>query len=218
MGLKITNAKGERPTVTLYGIIGDEWGGVTADQFRKELAQIPAKEAINLHIHSDGGSFFDGVAIHSQLKQRAGAVHVVVDGLAASAASLVAMAGKTITMAKHSWLMIHEAHGAMHGRAADFRAAADRLDATNAEIASIYASRWKGSPEELTAAITAETWLDADNSVAMGLADSVGESLSIAACVNPELKYKCVPKSLLTGNKSPAFEEMEARLTKLGIA
>lgn len=217
MGLKITNAKGERPTVTLYGIIGDEWGGVTADQFRKELAQIPTKDPINLHIHSDGGSFFDGVAIHSQLKQRKGDVHVVVDGLAASAASLVAMAGKTITMAQHSWMMIHEAHGMMHGRAADFRAAADRLDATNAEIASIYASRWKGSADELSAAITAETWLDADGTVAAGLADMVGESLSIAACVSPDFKYQCVPKALLEGGRSPAFEAMEAKLAELGI-
>lgn len=217
MGLKVTNAKGERPTVTLYGIIGDDYGGVTADQFRKELAQIPSKEPINLHIHSDGGSFFDGVAIHSQLKQRKGDVHVVVDGLAASAASLVAMAGKTITMAQHSWLMIHEAHAAVRGGAADMRAAANLLDATNGEIASIYASRWKGTPEELSAAIAAETWIDAEGSVELGLADMVGNTLSIAACVNPELNYKCVPIALLEGGPSPAFKEMETRLAELGV-
>lgn len=217
MGLKITNAKGERPVVTLYGIIGDEWGGVTADQFRKELAQIPSKESITLHIHSDGGSFFDGVAIHSQLKQRKGDVHVVVDGLAASAASLVAMAGKTITMAQHSWLMIHESQGIAVGRTSEIRAYADLLDAINGEIATIYAARWKGTPDELTAAISAETWLDAEASVDMGLADMVGQSLSVAACVNPQMKYKHVPKVLLEGGKSPAFVEMEARLAELGV-
>lgn len=197
MSLKITNAKGDRATVDLYGVIGDEYGGITADQFRKELAQIPAKTPIDVHIHSDGGSFFDGVAMHSQLRQRAGEVNVIVDGLAASAASLVAMAGKTITMAKHSWMMIHEARGAMSGRAGDFRTAADRLDATNSEIVSIYAKRWKGTEDELRAALDAETWLSAEDSIAAGLADSLGETMAIAACVDAsQFKYSNVPKRL----------------------
>ena len=212
MGLRITNTSGDRPAVYLYGVIGDEYGGITSDDFRKELAQIPSKQAIDLHIHSDGGSFFDGVAMHSAISQRKGAVNVVVDGLAASAASLVAMAGDSITMAKHSWMMIHEAHGAMRGRAADFRTAADRLDATNGEIMSIYANRWKGSSEELRAALDAETWLDAEQSVAMGLADNVGESLSIAACIDRTFGYKHAPDALLRAEMSPAMQAREAKL------
>jgi ATP-dependent protease ClpP protease subunit len=197
MGLKITNANGDRATVDLYGVIGDEYGGITADQFRKEVAAIPSKTPIDVHIHSDGGSFFDGVAMHSQLRQRTGEVNVIVDGIAASAASLVAMAGKTITMAKHSWMMIHEANGALHGRASDFRAAAERLEATNREIVSIYAGRWKGTEDELRAALDAETWLNAEQSVAIGLADSVSDSVAIAACVNANMKFKNVPKALV---------------------
>jgi ATP-dependent Clp protease, protease subunit len=207
MGLKISNANGDTPAVYLYGVIGDEYGGITSDQFRKELAQIPAKQSFNLHIHSDGGSVFEGVAIHSQLSQRKGDVNVIVDGLAASAASFVAMAGKTITMAKHSWMMIHEAHGAMHGRASDFRSAADRLEALNSEIMSIYAGRWKGTPEELRAALDLETWLDADAAVAAGLADGISESMSIAACVSSEMKFKHIPEVLAKAGPSPAHLE-----------
>lgn len=197
MGLKITD-NGSRVSVDLYGVIGDEYGGITADSFRKELAQIPAKTPIDVHIHSDGGSFFDGVAMHSQLKQRKGDVHVIVDGLAASAASLVAMAGKTITMAKHSWMMIHEANGIMRGRASDFRAAAERLEATNREIMSIYSGRWKGTEDDLRNALDVETWYSADDSVGAGLADNVSDSLAIAACLDQsKFTYKNVPQLLL---------------------
>ncbi len=215
MGLRITNAKGENPTVYLYGVIGDEYGGITSDQFRKVLAEIPSKQPIDLHIHSDGGSVFEGVAMFSQLSQRSGAVNVIIDGLAASAASFVAMAGKTIEMAQHSWMMIHEAHGGMSGRASDFRAAAERMDAINAEIVSMYSKRWKGTEAELLAALDAETWLDADAAVACGLADCISESMSIAACVDSRFGYKKLPEMLAKAGPSPAFLAREAELEKL---
>ncbi len=217
MGLKITNAKGENPTVYLYGVIGDEYGGITSDQFRKALAEIPSKEAIDVHIHSDGGSFFDGVAMHSQLAQRKGAVNVIVDGLAASAASLVAMAGTSITMAQHSWMMIHEARGGMHGTAKDFRAAADRIAATNDEIVSIYSKRWNGTPDELRAALDAETWLDADACCSMGLADCVGETMAIAAHLgDSKFKYTNVPQVILEAKATfPRLSTAETVLAEL---
>ncbi len=213
MGLRISNS-GDTPNVYLYGVIGDEYGGITSDQFRKELSSIPAKSPLNLHINSDGGSVFEGIAIHSQLSQRKGAVNVIIDGLAASAASFVAMAGKSIAMAKHSWMMIHEAHGAMHGRASDFRSAADRLEAMNAEIMSIYSNRWKGSEAELRAALDAETWLDAESAVKSGLADRIGDSLSIAACVSDVFKYRQIPETLNQG-PSPAMAARETELERL---
>ncbi len=215
MGLRITNAKGESPQVFLYGVIGDEYGGITADMMRKELAQIPSKENIDVHIHSDGGSFFDGLAMHSQLAQRQGKVNVIVDGLAASAASIVAMAGDTITMAKHSWMMIHEANGHMSGRAADFRAAADRLDATNSEIVSIYSKRFKGTDEEMRAALDAETWLDCEACCECGLADCVGDGMSIAACVDRSFGYKKTPEILAKAGPSPDFVAKEALIEEL---
>ncbi len=216
MGLRVNNVSSDAPSVYLYGVIGDDYGGITSAQFRKELAEIPPRKPINLHIHSEGGSVFEGIAMFNQLRQRIGKISVVVDGLAASAASFVAMAGSTITMAQHSWMMIHEAHGIKEGRASDFRAAADQIDAMNSEIVSIYAPRWKGTEAELRAAMDAETWLDAEAAVKVGLADAVGESLSIAACVSPEvnakLKFKCVPESLQSGEKSPRLKSMLAKL------
>lgn len=215
MSLKITNADGDRPSVYLYGVIGDEYGGITSDEFRKELAQIPSKKPINVHIHSEGGDFFEGLAMRSQLAQRTGAVSVIVDGLAASAASLVAMGGKTITMAKHSWMMIHEARATMRGVTSnEMRSYADRMDATNSEIVSIYAGRWKGNEKELRTALDVETWLSADDTVKMGLADAISDSLSIAACVSPVMAFKHVPKDLATAGPSPAAIARKEKLTK----
>lgn len=217
MGLKINNSSIDRAIVDLYGDIGDEFGGITSDQIRKELAQIPSNKAIELHIHSGGGSFFEAVAIHSTLKQRKGEVHVVVDGLAASAASLIAMAGKTITMAKHSSMMMHEAEGGKSGRASAMRALADRLDAVNRDIVAIYSKRWKGTEAELVAALDAETWLSAEEAVAAGLADFVGESLAIAACLdNSRFHYKNVPQEILNAKATfPQLAEAEAVIDEL---
>lgn len=221
MSLKIRNADAKKPEVLLYGVIGDDFGGVTPKMLRDELAAIDGKKPITLHIHSEGGSFFDGVAMHAMLRQRAGGVDVVVDGLAASAASLVAMAGRTITMSQHAWMMIHEAHAAYWGRAADFLAAAERLEATNDEIVKIYSDRWNGDAVELRAALDAETWLDSEAAVTAGLADGVSEALAVAASISDRFGYKKVPPALFErapGVRSDAqarrYAELELLLPK----
>lgn len=196
MGLKITNVA-DKPLVWLYGVIGDSYEGITADMFRKALAEIPTKQPIEVRIQSEGGSYFEGIAIHSLLKGRKGATSVIVDGLAASAASLVAMAGTTVEMARGSWMMIHEAHGAMHGTEKDFREHADILKAMNEQVADIYFARWKGNKTELRSAIAAETWLTAEEAVAFGLADSISNSMAIAARVDAKkFGFGKVPESL----------------------
>ncbi len=226
MPLTIKNA-GDRATVDLYGVIGDDYDGITAEQFSKELAQIPAKQPIELHINSPGGSYFDGVAMHAKLTQRKGDVYVIVDGLAASAGSLVAMAGKTIEMSKYSKMMIHEANGGIgeiYGRAGDFRAAAekmlsyaDRLDATNRDIVEIYSSRWNGTQAELRAALDAETWLSAEDAIGVGLADSVSDSMAIAACFDPkQFGYRNAPQAL-TSDPSPRILSMRDKLEQLKV-
>lgn len=180
MTLTIKNAASDIPTVYLYGEIGYD---VTADEFRRELANIPTKKPIELHIHSPGGSFFEAVAMHSQLRQRTGKIHAVADGLAASAAHLLLMAGDTIEMAQHSTGMMHEAmqERIERGRASDHRKAADLIDTINQEIVNIYAKRWKGTRDELIGAMDAETWFRPDDAVKWGLADSVSGVEAIAA-------------------------------------
>src|SRR5690606_10748747 len=179
--LKITNAADSKPVVWFYGEIGWDFD---ANDFRRALESVGDAD-IELRINSPGGSYTEAIAMHTNLARRSGTTDVVVDGLAASGGSVVAMAGDTITMAQGSHMMIHEAHGATAGRASDFRKYADVLDSMNAELLGIYGKRWKGEEAALRAAVEAETWLTADEAVEAGLADSVGVSLAIAAYVDP---------------------------------
>lgn len=200
MSIKVTNAAGERPTLWLYEDIGAAFGGVSADEFRQVLATIPAKQAIDLRINSPGGIFTEAIAIYTNLRQRKAAVHVYVDGIAASGASIIAMAGKSIEMAQGSWMMVHEAHALGEGRAEDLRKAADRLEAMNKQLVTIYSPRWKGEEEELVAALAAETWLTENQAVERGLADNVSVALAAAARVDPEkFQYKAAPQKLIEG-------------------
>lgn len=167
---RIGNAAGDRAEVFIYDFI-DEFG-VNANDFVRDLRAITAK-AIDLHINSGGGLVFDGIAIYSALKNHAATVDVFVDGIAASAASFVAMAGDTVTVEKPAKLMIHDAGGLVLGNAADMREMADLLDELSDTIAGIYADRAGGKPADWRAAMQRETWYSAHQAVEAGLADKV---------------------------------------------
>jgi len=155
--------------------IYDEIGmlGVPADGFMRDLAAIPGD--IELHLNSPGGDVFDGIAIYNTLKQRQGRVTVVVDGLAASAASFIAQAASPgcLAMAPHSQMMIHDGFGLAVGNAADMRQMADLLDKASDNIAGIYADRTGKPAAYWRERMRDETWLDDREAVAEGLADHV---------------------------------------------
>lgn len=154
--------------------IYDEIGffGVSASDFIGELRELKAT-AINLHINSPGGDVFDGVAIFNALHRHKARVTVSIDGIAASSASFIAMAGDEVVMAPHSQMMIHEASGLTIGDADDMRQMADILDKSSDNIASIYAEHTGGTVEEWRALMKVETWFSDVEAVAAGLADRV---------------------------------------------
>lgn len=162
------------PEVTQVSIY-DEIGflGVSADAFMRDLSAVAGD--IELHLNSPGGDVFDGIAIYNQLRQRQGTVSVVVDGLAASAASFIAQAASPghLAMAPHSQMMIHEGFGMTIGAAADHRQAADLLDKASDNIAGIYADRSGRPASYWRDKMRAETWLSDAEAVAEGLADYV---------------------------------------------
>jgi ATP-dependent Clp endopeptidase proteolytic subunit ClpP len=167
---RITNMAADTTEVALYDEIG-MWG-VTASDFMAELMNITAKN-MTLRINSPGGDVFDGLAILNCLRSHKAQVNVVVDGLAASAASFIAMAGDTVEMAPNAMMMIHEASGLCMGNSVDMRELADLLDKTSGNIAAIYASRSGRSAEEHRTAMRAETWYSDQEAVDAGLADAV---------------------------------------------
>ena len=161
-------------TVAVY--IYDEIGyfGVTASDFVAELSRIEAAE-IHLYINSPGGEIFDGIAIHNVLRSHTARVVVQVDSLAASIASVIAMAGDQIVMAPHSQLMIHDGSGLAIGNAEDMREMAELLDRQSDNIAGIYAERAGGTAGQWRKKMQAETWFTAKEAVDAGLADAVAK-------------------------------------------
>lgn len=162
--------------VMVYDEIG--YFGVTAGDFVHDLKDVSGP--IDLHLNTPGGEVFDGIAIYEALKARGG-VHVYVDSLAASIGSVIAMAGDTVTMAPNATMMIHDGWGMCVGNAADMQETAALLDKMSGNIASIYAERTGQPADGWRQAMRAETWYDAKEAVAAGLADTVGRKNAASA-------------------------------------
>lgn len=179
--IRAAAAAGARATVRVYGTIGDTWwdDGVTASGFAQELDAI-GPDGIDLHINSGGGSVFDAIAMHAALVNHPSDVTAYVDGIAASAASFLAMAGDEVVMEKPARMMIHNASGIVLGNAADMREMADVLEGLDATIAQIYADRSGRPAAEFAAAMDRETWYTSADAVAAGLADRVANDRAAA--------------------------------------
>lgn len=166
----IVNKSQTEAEVHIYDEIG--YRGITAGDFIKDLSEVKAS-TITLRINSPGGDVYDGVAIFNAIRRHSAQVNVFVDGIAASAASFIAMAGDQVVMSPHSQMMIHEAAGLVMGNAADMKQMADVLDKVSDNMAGIYAERAGGTTEEWRERMKAETWLSDREAVELGLADRV---------------------------------------------
>lgn len=167
---RITNAASQdEAEVMLYDEVGG-WYGATADQFIADLRGVTAPN-LRVRINSPGGSVFEGIAIANALRSHPANVTVQVDGIAASIASVIAMAGDRIEMAPNTMLMIHDASGLCMGNASDMEEMAELLDLISDNIADAYASRAGGTRDEWRARMRDETWYLPEDAVANGLAD-----------------------------------------------
>jgi ATP-dependent protease ClpP protease subunit len=170
--------------IYIYGNIGDRWdeNGVIAADLVKELAALDV-DTIVLRINSYGGSVPDGLAIFNALRRHKAQVDVVVDGVAISCAGYIAMAGDTITMAENAQLMIHAPWSYAVGNSQMLREQADILDRYAKSLAGAYADK-SGKPiEDCLALLTdgKDHWFSAEEAVAEGYADQVGEAVAVAA-------------------------------------
>jgi ATP-dependent Clp protease, protease subunit len=172
-------ARAEGAEVSIYDEIG-AWG-VSAKSFLAELGALPDDGPLTLRLNSPGGSVFDAVAIHNALRRHAGPVTVWIDGIAASAASYVAMAGDAVVMPENAFLMIHDPSGLAMGTAEEMRAMAEALDRIKGSLVAGYAAKSGRSEDEIAALMTRETWLDAAEAVALGFADRIADPVRIAA-------------------------------------
>jgi ATP-dependent protease ClpP protease subunit len=206
--------------IFLYEEIG--YWGIDAKMFADTLKEIGDVDRIILRLHSPGGNAWDGLAIFNNLVQHKASVTVRIDGLAASAASLVAMAGDRIEIAENARVMIHEPWGMMIGNAADLRAEADVLDGITADYARTYARRRGLELEAVTDLMKAETWFSSTDIIEAGFADEVIETPAIAASVAKD-RFRNTPAALLSKElyQPPppkwrlAAAERETRLTAI---
>jgi ATP-dependent Clp protease protease subunit len=160
----------------VYDQVGFDWwsgGGITAKSFKDQIDAAGNFERILVRINSPGGDPFEGSAIYSLIRAQKKPVEVCVDGIAASAASIIAMAGDTVTMGPGAMMMIHNASGYCMGFAADMRKMADALDAISGSIAQVYVTRTKQTLDKITAMMDAETWMTAQECVDQGFATAI---------------------------------------------
>jgi ATP-dependent protease ClpP protease subunit len=162
--------KAATPKLYVTGVIGGF--DLDAAEFVQAVHALDAK-AIDLHINSPGGFVWDTVSMYEALRAHPATVHTHVDGLAASAASFLALAGDTVETAKGSRWMIHDAQIVAMGSPAEVREYADLGDAISNDIAGIYADRAGGKPAAWRTAMQATTWYSAAEAVDAGLAQRV---------------------------------------------
>lgn len=180
------------------------WGGGyyahSAKSFKGELDALGELKTLNVYINSPGGDVFEGVAIYNMLKRHKAHVNIHVDGLAASIASVITMAGDTIIMPSNAMMMIHNAWMYTAGNSKDLREAADMLEKVDTSIRQSYLTKAgdKLAEGDLITLMEAETWLTAQEAFDYGLCDVVGESKQIAALSNSDLlaKYRNVPAAV----------------------
>ena len=195
---------GKEAEICLYDVI-DQWGGISAKDFRRELAAAGDVDVIHCRINSPGGSVWDGLAIHNTLKAHKAKVIVHVDGVAASMASIVAMAGDEIEMPANAFLMLHNPSDIAAGDAEEIRKTANLLDQVKDQLAGIYAGRCGKSVDEIGKLMDAETWLDGKTAVEMGLATKCLEPLATAASIDKGrlANYRNLPATLTSSAAPP---------------
>lgn len=152
----------------------DDGNHISAKAVKNELNKIADDKDLEVHVNSPGGEVFESIAIRNLLAQHKGEIKIIIDGLAASGASLIATAGKVI-MFESSMQMIHKAWGLSIGNADDMLKMAEDLEKIDESLLASYMKKFVGEEEELKKLIAEETWLTAEEAITFGLADEIWE-------------------------------------------
>lgn len=187
--------KGQK--VTLSGTVGDDWfgDGFTHADVITALADLDGD--ITVHLNSGGGIASEGAAIYSALATYDGRVDIMIEGIAASAASLIAMAGATVTMAEGAVMMIHDPMNVTIGNSADHAKTIEELEAYAKSYAKIYAKKSGRTAEACRDLMRAETWYDGEQAVEAGFADETGESKARPVAAYDYRSYAHAPKGFV---------------------
>jgi len=199
-------------TITILDVIGEDWwtgGGFTAKRMSAALRSIGNKD-VTVQINSPGGDLFEGIAIYNLLRGHSAKVTVEVLGMAASAASIIAMAADEIAMGRGSFIMVHNAWGVVMGNREDFAEAAALFESFDAAIADIYVARTGRKLADVQKLMDGETFMDPQRAITEKFADriddEIGASASIDTPADPEERRRLM-----------ARRQTEGALAKAGI-
>ena len=168
--IRINAAAEDEAEIFVFGEIGGFWGGIDAEEFSKEVRALDAK-TINVRVNSPGGSVFDGIAIYNALAAHSANIVVHIEGIAASIASVIAMAGDEIRIGESANIMVHKPWSFAIGDAMAMRKEADVLDKLEEGIVAIYAARTGKGDDDIAPLVAAETWYRGQEAVDAGFAD-----------------------------------------------
>jgi ATP-dependent protease ClpP protease subunit len=192
-------------------VIYDEIGafGVPAKAFLDELKALGPVAELTVRINSPGGSVFDGVAIYNALKRHDAPITVWIDGIAASIASMIAMAGDEVVMPENAMLVLHDPSGLVAGTASDMRAMAEALDRMKAGMVAAYRDKSGREDAGIEALMAAEAWLSAHEALELGLADRIAQPVRMAAHFDLS-RFRNTPPQLaaLLTSSTPQEDEM----------
>ena len=208
----------EPAVLQIFDQIGEDWfggSGISAKAFSDALQSVGPGPLV-VEINSPGGNVWDGLAIYNMLRGRQAPVTTRVVGIAASIASVIALAGDTIEMAEASLFMIHDPSGMVAGTSEDMRKMANALDQHAEILAGIYTKRTGKTSAQIRAAMTAETWFTAKEAIQFGLADKSTEQLAMAACWHPRAVTKTAPSQVVT-NLERGIQQYEDGLAGDGL-
>lgn len=198
----------------LSGYVGDYYyeDGFTSSDVVLALAQVDDDQTLDVHINSGGGIASEGAAIHALLSARSGTTNIVVEGIAASAASLIAMAGETVTMSAGAVLMIHDPSGVTYGTSEDHSKTIEGLEALATAYARVYSAKSGKTPAECREIMKAERWLSPSQAVEEGFADATTEAVAQAVAAFDYRVYAHAPKRLtaLASKKNWSASTMKA--------
>lgn len=184
---EIRNKSATKAEIIIYEQIGESFwgGGISAKSFSEELKKLdPSVNEITVRINSPGGDVFDGIAIYNRLKQHKAKVIVCIDGLAASIASVIALAGDEIQMGEGALFMVHLPWTMAMGNRNDLENTINRLVDVEDQLVRIYKNKTGMDSTEIKKMLEQETWMDADQALDMGFVDTkVEETVPIAAAV-----------------------------------
>lgn len=210
-GTFFAKANAKKGEMFVYDEIS-RWG-ISADSFNKELRGLGAVDDLDIYINSPGGGVFDGIAIYNQIVRHPAKHKTMhVDGIAASIASIILMAGTKIKMASNGTIMIHDPWAFAGGTAKDMRKMADSLDLTREQLLDTYVKRTAGDRTKISDWMGDETWMNATEAKARGFADEITDSVEMEASFNLLEKFAKLPDNLRQHSKS-----ISARMARVNL-